>query len=194
MLRKLIIVTCLLPILVIVFIVITAFIFGESLYIDEYLILSTILASALIIAFSFKLKLIKFNFLNINLKEFLIALLLAAILFFIFYIEKICFGSYIKEPSSVLFSIMMIVLIPIVEEVINKKIVLDNLDKLKVNKFLIIGLTIFYFTVLHYPDILFVHFLVGLGTTLIYYKNRNILQVILIHAFYNFSIIFYNYL
>jgi|GEM_PF-5645548 len=192
MLRKLLLVTFLFPFIIIVFIVATTFLVGKSAYIDDYLIFSIILASTLVIAFSYKLKLIEFNTFKVNLKEFLIALLASGLLFFIFYLQRVHFGQYTKEPLSLLSSIMTFVLIPIVEEVFNKKVILDNLDKLKVNKYLVIGLPIFYFAVLHYPHILLIHFLVGLTTTLIYYKNRNILQVILIHAIYNFSIALYN--
>ncbi len=194
MLRKLLLVTFLFPFVIILFIVATTLFFGKSLYIDDYLIFSIILASTLVIAFSYKLKLIKFDTFKLNLREFIVAFLASGLLFFIFYIQRVHFGQYTKEPFSLLSSIMTFVLIPVVEEIFNKKVILDNLEKLKVNKFLVISLPIFYFTVLHYPHILFIHFLVGITTTIIYYKNRNILQVILIHAIYNFSIAIYNYL
>ena len=81
---------------------------------------------------------------------------------------------------------------PIIEEVFNKKIVFENLLELKLKSSLAILMSASYFALFHLPDIYITHFLFGLLTTFIYFYKKNLIQTILIHSFYNISIIVFN--
>lgn len=194
MLKKIILISILLPIFVILVLVSTHILFSDSKNIVEYQSASIVITYAIVLSASYKMNILKVDEIRINFKEFNISLIASFVLFCIFYAEKVMFNDYNKKTPTFILSFITVVLTPIVEESFNKKIILDNLRVLKFNTFWTIIIPSLFFTIFHYPNILLIHFLMGLVSSYIYYKNRNILQVIFIHIIYNFLIILFNYI
>lgn len=194
MIRKIILISILLPLSILIVLIAVSLLYSNSKNIVEYQFVSIILTYALVLNIAYKIKILKINKIKISFKEFIIAVILSLVLFSIFYLEKVQFGNYIKKTPTFFLSFITVILTPVVEEFFNKKIIFDNLITLKFNKFWTIIISSLYFSILHYPNILLIHFLVGLTTSFIYYKGKNILQVILIHISYNFLINYFNYI
>lgn len=74
---------------------------------------------------------------------------------------------------------------PLIEEVFMKSIFMESLIKLKLKKVFVILLSSACFAIFHFPSILIVHLLMGLVTSFLYYRNKDVVQCILIHSIYN---------
>jgi membrane protease YdiL (CAAX protease family) len=74
---------------------------------------------------------------------------------------------------------------PLTEEVFMKSIFMESLMKLKLKKVFVILLSSACFVIFHFPSILIVHLLMGLVTSFLYYRNKDVVQCILIHSIYN---------
>ncbi len=192
---KLLFLSLLLPLLALISIVAIS-VFLKDYYIDLAIDLAYILSYIIVI--SVAIKICDVHFTNRiwfpDLKQVLVAILLAVALFGGFYLEKVIIGTYTKGIFS-WFQILSTVLIaPVLEEFFSKKILLDNLKKVLHNKFGVVFIMAVYFWILHCPMFMFTHFIFGLTTAYLYYTNKNLLQVILIHMLYNALIgLFNNY-
>ena len=113
-------------------------------------------------------------------------------LFFSYYLEFHLFKPLEKPNFDFSRLIYVLFAVPIIEEVFNKKIVFKNLLQLKLKPYLAILLSASYFALSHLPEIYITHFVFGLVTTFIYFNKKNLIQTILIHSFYNMSIIVFN--
>lgn len=196
MLKKLIFFVILLPIAIIVSLTLSAFLLSKTTYYNEYNLLIILIVYISITVFAkrkglFKLKLPDFK---ISIKQLVLSFFVALVLFLLFYLERVYFNNYEKSYIPILISIYVILLAPIVEEIFIKKIIIDNLIFLKIYTGVIISISGIYFSLLHFPNIYVIHFIIGLLTSSFYIKNRNLTQVILIHVFYNLFIILYNFL
>jgi len=118
---------------------------------------------------------------------------LALLIFFTFYLEKVYFGNYIKGPFTFLDVLSGVILAPVLEEFFSKGILMENLKKVVKNPFLNILIIALYFSVFHFPTIMFIHFILGLITAYVYYYRKNLLEVIAIHSFYNGFIVIFNH-
>ncbi len=125
-------------------------------------------------------------------KQVLTSFLLAVVLFGCFYIEKVLIGNNTKGSFSGYQILSSVVMVPIMEEFFSKRILLDNLKKLLNNRLWVILIIAFYFSILHFPTFIITHFIFGLATAYLYYTNKSLFQVILIHALYNALIVLFN--
>lgn len=66
-----------------------------------------------------------------------------------------------------------------------KSIFMESLMKLKLKKVFVILFSSACFAIFHFPSILIVHLLMGLITSFLYYRNKDVVQCILIHSIYN---------
>ncbi|MFH4968980.1 CPBP family intramembrane glutamic endopeptidase [Gaetbulibacter sp. M240] len=194
LIRKVIILSVLLPVLVILNLVFAAFFFGKSENFDNYNSIVIVISFVIVLIISKRFFLLNFGREKFIFKEFLIATILAIFLFIIFYFEKVLFDVYIKSPISILMIFSIVLCLPIVEELFVKKVILDNLILIGYKKIFVILIPSIYFAILHFPEIYMTHLFVGLITSWVYYKNKSILQVILIHFQYNLFIVVFNYL
>ena len=74
---------------------------------------------------------------------------------------------------------------PLTEEVFMKSIFMESLMKLKLKNVFVILLSSACFVIFHFPSILIVHLLMWLVTSFLYYRNKDVVQCILIHSIYN---------
>ena len=93
--------------------------------------------------------------------------------------------EYNQSEFKLTNSIYYLIFTPLLEELFMKSIFMNSLIKLKINSIVIIFLSVSYFAIFHYPSILLIHLLMGLITSYLYYKNKDVVQCILIHSIYN---------
>lgn len=141
---------------------------------------------------AFKINILKLESNKISFNEILFSLGISVVLSFGYYSELYLFKLGEKPTFDLSRLIYVLFAAPIIEEVFNKKIVFKNLLQLKLKPYLAILLSASYFAISHLPNIYITHFVFGLVTTFIYLKNKNLIQAILIHSFYNMLIIVFN--
>lgn len=191
---KILILYLLLPSLSISSIIGIHFIFGieNTERINLFSHLGLLISHIIVIIIAIKINIIKINVPKIKLIQILISLVLGLILFYIYYME-FNFLTNLKKPNYNLINFLYaIIFAPILEEFFYKIILFNNLILLKINPYFLILITALLFSFGHLPNIYIAHFLLGLITTFIYFKNKSLIQSILIHSFYNlFLNIFY---
>tara|TARA_R110000868_G_scaffold111773_1_gene301509 strand:+ start:7358 stop:7918 length:561 start_codon:yes stop_codon:yes gene_type:complete len=172
------------------------FSFIIAFFIDEKLerkktYLLIILVYWILFFVSKKLKILEIKFKSLHYSEFLKSFLISCgiLLIYIFEIKilnpKIGYFEF-YYPKYDFFDFSYYVLIaPFLEEIFTKSIIMQNLLKEKLNIYGIIFIISIYFTIFHYPSILLIHLTMGIINSFLYYKNQNVMQCVLIHAFYN---------
>lgn len=153
------------------------------------------IAYIITILISIKVVRFKFNFQRweLNLKIVLISFMLALVLFCSFYIEKVFLGNYAKGKFTFLQAISTVLLTPVLEEFFSKGILMENLKKVVQSPLWNIVIIALYFWILHFPTIMITHLIFGLITAYVYYYQKNLLQVMLIHSLYNGFIVVFNH-
>ena len=151
-----------------------------------------IISHIIVFYIAFKINIFKLESNKISFNEILFSLGISVVLFFSYYSEFHLFKPLEKPTFEFSRLIYVLFAVPIIEEIFNKKIVFKNLLQLKLKPYLAILLSASYFAISHLPDIYITHFVFGLVTTFIYFRNKNLIQTILIHSFYNMSIIVFN--
>lgn len=189
---KLLFLSLLLPVLALS--LITATIFLKDFHIDLGIDFAYILAYIIVILLSIKLCDVQFKNINwlFKFKQILVGVLLAVALFSCFYLEKVIFGTYTKGIFSWYQILASVLIAPLLEEFFSKIILLDSLRKIIHNRLWVILMIALYFWILHFPTFMATHFIFGLTTAYLYYTNKNLFQVILIHVLYNALIVLFN--
>ena len=151
-----------------------------------------IISHVIVFLIALKINIFKLGSNKISFTEVLFSLGVSVVLFFSYYLEFHLFKPLEKPNIEFSTFIYFVFAAPIIEEVFNKKIVFENLLELKLKSSLAILMSASYFALFHLPDIYITHFLFGLLTTFIYFYKKNLIHTILIHSFYNISIIVFN--
>ena len=151
-----------------------------------------IISYVIVFLIAFKINILKLGSNKISFNEVIFSLGVSVVLFFSYYLEFHLFKPLEKPNFDFSRLIYVLFAVPIIEEVFNKKIVFKNLLQLKLKPYLAILLSASYFALSHLPEIYITHFVFGLVTTFIYFNKKNLIQTILIHSFYNMSIIVFN--
>lgn len=191
---KLIFLSLLLPVLALISIV-AGSVFLKDYYIDLVIDLAYTLSYIIVILVAIKICDVHFNSRNWfpDPKQVLISILLAFALFGCFYLEKVILGTYTKGIFTWYQILSTVLIAPVLEEFFSKVILMDNLRKIIHNKFWVILIIALYFWILHFPTLMATHFIFGLTTAYLYYNNKNLFQVILIHILYNALIVLFHY-
>ncbi|MFD2518191.1 CPBP family intramembrane glutamic endopeptidase [Salinimicrobium flavum] len=164
----------------------------ERIYgISSYLV---IFSYSILIFLAIKAGLLQFRSLrpNLSLKRFFFGIALGLILFLVFFIEKVILQDYSPSPHRGIYLLSAVVFAPLLEEIFSKKILFNNLLKIFRSKVLAISIVAVYFAILHYPNLMLTHFIIGFMTTVVYFRNRDLWQVVVIHAVYNLCVVLLN--
>lgn len=187
--HKIIFISILLPVLIISSLIIYSFVFKQIK--NEIIYLIIIMSHALTFYVAQRLKIMTFNYKRPTSKQIarwsLVSLFIWMVSLFEINILNPVF-HYFEECQSkdtLISGLYFLIATPLLEEVFMKSIFMDSLIKLKINNIVIIVLSASYFAIFHYPSILIIHLLMGLITSYLYYKNKDVVQCILIHSICN---------
>lgn len=127
-------------------------------------------------------------FMNQTLKTSDFKLSSSTLLLILIFSLFILYAIFLRQNNLLLIYFKPIFFAPIIEEIICRKLILDNIN----NMFLAIIASTLVFTLLHFPTrfIQWIYFfIIGILFSLIQIKTNNLFNVILLHSIINLSIL-----